>query len=377
MYKSYKFRLYPDNKQKILINKTFGCMRFVYNHYLSDISENGYKNSYACIKDYTSNLKYLNPFLSEVDSLSIRQSIFHLDDNLKKAYNNNFGFPKYKSKYDRCSYTTTCVYGEYKNKNYANIEVDLLRREIKLPKLGKVKIRGYRNLTNISGKLINATISRDKNMKYYVSVVYEVADVEPVNPRTIIGIDLGIKKLLTLSDSTTYDNNKYIEKYEKRIKRTQQDLSRKKKGSNNYYKCLKKLNILYSKLNNARKYYLHKITKKITDEYDIICAESLDAKEMIMKKELSKQLADASFGEILRQLKYKSLAKGKYFYQIGKYYASSQICSVCDHKDSKYKDLKERIYYCTNCHSTLDRDFNASNNIAFEGLKLYMKEIFS
>lgn len=373
-YKAYKFRMYPDKYQKELINKTFGCMRLVYNYYLNDIKENGYKNSYACIKDYTSKLKYEKPFLQEVDSMSIRKVIFHLDDNLKKTYNNGFGYPKFKTKFDKFSYTTSCIYNKYKYIEYANISLNLQERTIKLPKLHNVKIRGYRNLLNIPGKIINATISRERNGKYYVSVVMDLPSLEYVRPINIVGIDLGIKKLATLSDGVSYENNKYIEKYEKRIIKIQKELTRKKKGSNNYFKCREKLNKLYIKLHNARKYYLHKITKDITNEYDIICTENLTTKEMLMKKELSKKIADATFAEILRQLEYKSKEKGKYFFKINTYFASSQICSVCQTKDKKYKDINERIYKCSNCHNVLDRDLNASINIMFEGLNLFMKE---
>ena len=240
MYKAYKFRLYPNKNQRILLNKNFGCQRFVYNHYLNNITENGYKNAYSNIKDYVSNLKNKNPFLQEVESASVRKILFHLDDNFKRHYNNNFGYPKYKSKYAKNSYMTSAVYRKYKNKEYCNIEINLKNRTIKLPKLKKVKIKGYRNLERINGRIINATLS-----------------------------------------------------------------------------------------------------------------------------------------EILRQLNYKAKEKGKYFYQVETYYPSSQLCSVCNTKDIKYKDLKERIYNCKNCHSKLDRDLNASINIMFEGLKMYMNEEYS
>ena len=133
---------------------------------------------------------------------------------------------------------------------------------------------------------------------------------------------------------------------------------------------------LYSKLSNARKYSVHKITKEITEEYDIITCESLNTKSMIVnskKNNLSSKITDATFAEVIRQLSYKSKYKGKKFYQINSYYPSSQICSRCDNQDKKYKDLNEREYKCTNCGQVLDRDFNASLNIMFEGLKLYME----
>ena len=377
MFKAYKFRLYPNNKQLELINKTFGSSRYVYNYYLDKMKNNGYVPAYTNIKDYTSTLKYDAVFLQEIDSIVIRKSLFNLDDAYKKLFNKTGGYPKFKSKYNRNSYNTTAVYNKYKDKEYCNIELDLTNRQIKLPKLKWVKIRGYRNIDNINGKIKSATISRESNGKYYVSVLYEMYDKIPViNHRTIVGIDLGIKKLLTLSDGTVYDNNKYIDKYTKRIKRKQRELSRKEKGSKNYYKCKKELAVLHSKLANARKYYIHKITKSITDEYDIITCEKLKTKEMIIKgkdNKLSSKINDATFSEIIRQLQYKAKYKGKYFYQINTYYPSSQICSRCDNQDKSYKDLTRREYKCTKCNQKLDRDLNASINIMFEGLKLYMK----
>ena len=377
MFKACKFRLYPNRKQIELINKNFGSSRYVYNHYLDKMKNNGYVSAYTNIKDYTSNLKYDAVFLQEIDSIVIRESLFNLDNAYQKLFSKTGGYPKFKSKYNRNSYNTTAVYNSYKDKEYCNIELDLINKQIKLPKLKWVNIRGYRNIDNINGKIKSVTISKESNGKYYVSVLYEMYDKVPsIKSRTIVGIDLGIKELLTLSDGTVYDNNKYIYKYAKRIKRKQRELSRKEKGSKNYYKCKKELAILHSKLANARKFYTHKITKDITDEYDIITCEKLKTKEMIIKgknTKLSSKLNDATFSEIIRQLFYKSKYKGKKFYQINTYYPSSQICNRCNNQDRKYKDLTEREYNCSKCGEKIDRDLNASINIMFEGLKLYMK----
>ena len=377
MYKSYRFRFYPNKKQLELINKTFGSSRYVYNYYLDKMKNKGYVSASTNIKDYTSILRYNTPFLQEVDSIVLTKSIFNLDDDYKKLFNKTGGYPKHKSKNNRNSYNIPSTYKKYKDKEYCNIELDLTNRQIKLPKLKWVKIRGYRNTNNINGKIKNATISREPNGKYYVSILYEMYDKVPIiKPRTIVGIDLGIKKLLTLSDGTVYDNNKYIDKYTKRIKRKQRELSRKEKGSKNYYKCKKELAIFHSKLANARKFYTHKITKNITDEYDIITCEKLKTKEMIIKgkdSRLSSKINDATFSEIIRQFQYKARYKGKVFYQINTYYPSSQICSRCSAQDKRYKDLTRREYKCLKCNQEIDRDLNASINIMFEGLKLYMK----
>ena len=373
MFRAYKFRLYPDERQTELINKILGCSRYAYNYYLDKMINNGYTTSYNNIKNYTNILKYETPFLQEIDSIIIHKSIYNLDNAFKRKFSKTSGYPKFKSKYNRNSYNIPATYkGEY-----CNIELDLKARNLHLPQLGLVKVRGYRNIKNINGKIKNVTISKEPTGKYYVSILYEMYEKLPTpNPQNIVGIDLGIKKLLTLSSGITYDNNKYIDKYQKRIKRKQRELSRKEKGSKNYYKCKKELAILYSKLANARKYYTHKITKSITDEYDIITCEKLKTKEMIIKgknTKLSSKLNDATFSEIIRQLLYKSKYKGKKFYQINTYYPSSQICNRCNNQDRKYKDLTEREYNCPKCGEKIDRDLNASINIMFEGLKLYMK----
>ena len=375
MFKAYKFRIYPSDEQRIFINKCFGCSRFVFNHYLTITKEEKNINAYAYIKDYTTNLKYNYPFLQEVDSILIRKSIFNLQDSFDNYFKLGYGYPKYKSKFSRNSYTTNAVYRDYKDKHYCNIELDLKNKKVKLPKLKWVNCRGYRKLKSVAGRIISATISREPNGKYYVSIVYELPNIKITDfiPKSIVGLDLGIKNLITISDGIFIKNNKYIEKYERQINRMNRSLARKKKESNNFYKCKHKLAVLYSKLKNARKYYTHNITKKITDDYDIITCEKLNTKEMIMKKRISKSLTDATFYEMIRQLQYKSKYKGKYFYQVDTYYPSSQTCSVCDNIDKKYKNLSERKYICHKCGTVLDRDLNASINIMFEGLKLYMK----
>ena len=380
--KTYKFRLYPTNEQKILINKTFGCTRLIYNYYLNKKQEL-YKtekkslSSYDCIKDLK-NLYIEYPFLKEADSMSLRCALFDLDNSYQKFFKEKIGYPKYKSKYDKNSYRTNFITSMYKNKTYENIKLDLINKTITLPKLKEVKIRGYRKLKNIDGRIINATVSREKDNKYYVSVVFEQElEENKIIPNKIIGLDLGIKELVITSDGKKYDNNKTISKYEKRIKKLQRKLSKKIKGSNNYYKTKQKLARLYSKTKHTRKYTIHKITKEIIDNNDIIVTETLRINNMIKNHHIAKSLQDASLSEIIRQLTYKTKWKFKKIYQIETFYPSSQICSHCDYKNEITKDLNVREYVCPNCHTQLDRDINASENIMFEGLKLYMKEILS
>ena len=378
--RAYKFRLYPNLEQMILINKTFGCARLVYNHYLNkkQVLYKEEKKSLS-VQDSISDLKNLYieyPFLKEVDSMSLRCALFDLDNSYQKFFKEKKGYPKYKSRYEKNSYRTNYIKNTYKGKIYENIKLDLINKTITLPKLKEVSIRGYRNTKNIEGRIINATVSREKNGKYYVSVLYEqnLKEQEFI-PNNIVGIDVGIKDLVITSDGDKYNNDKVILKYEKRIKRKQKELSRRVKESNNYNKTKKQLAILYSKLANARIYRIHKITKEITDNNDIIVTESLKINNMLKNHKISKSLQDASLSELIRQLIYKAKWKFKKLYQINTYYPSSQICSRCDYKNEITKNLDVREYICPNCQTVLDRDINGAQNIMFEGLKLYMKDL--
>ena len=373
MYKAYKFRLYPSTEQKILINKTLGCSRFVYNYYLNYQKVKGIQKSYSLCK----NLKELEKeyeYLKEVDSCALRCSIFDLEDGYKNFFAKISNYPKFKSKFARQSYRTSCIRSTYKGKEYSSIEIDLLTRFIKLPKLGKVKIRGYRNKDKIEGKIINATIIRETTNKYYVSVlVEEELSVEKVIPTSIVGIDLGLKDLVITSDGIKYANEKIIMKYEKRLKRLQRKLSRQAKTSKNYLKTKEKIARIHAKIRNYRKHYLNKIANEIVNDHDIIVTEDLKVKDMFKEKikAFNKRLSDASFNKLCCLIEWKSKIKGKYYYKIDAYYPSSQICSTCGYKNEELKDLSIREYNCPFCGVYNDRDINASLNILLEGLKLH------
>ena len=373
IYRTYKFRIYPTDEQRILINKTLGCKRFVYNYYLNYLKDNNVINRFDLNKDLPK-LKEENEFLKEIDSTVLCSAV----DDLCKAFNDYYakrkGYPKFKSKFGRQSYRTNCVRGTYKEKKYSNIEVDLLTRNIKLPKLGKVKIRGYRKKDKIDGKILNATISRESTGKYYVSiVVVEDLLLEKVTPTSIVGIDLGIKDLVVTSDGIKYSNKKVLMKFEKRLKRLQRKLSRQVKGSKNYLKTKEKIARIHAKIKNYRKHYLNDIANEIVNEHDIIVTESLLVKDMFKdkKKAFNKSLSDACVSTLRSLIEWKCKIKGKIYYKINTYYPSSQICSYCGYKNSKLKDLSIREYNCPNCGSLNDRDINASLNILFEGLKLH------
>ena len=375
IYRSYQFRLYLNDEQIGIIQKIFGCTRLVYNYYLEKRKESGL-TCLSAIRNLT-NLAQTYPFLEEIDSCSLRCALFDLDDAFKRYNRKQGDYPKFKGKYTaKRSYRTNYISNVYKGRKYENIKIDLKKRVISLPKLGEVKIRGYRNLQSLEARIISATVSQLANGKYYVSIaVEEKHPVVKIIPKKIIGIDLGLKDVVITSDGEKIKNNKIIEKYEKRIKRKQRELARRKKGSSNYYKTKQKIAILYQKLKNARKYFIHKTTKKLVLENDIIISENLNVKSLIEGNKLSKQLSDVSLSRLCSVLEYKAKYFGKRYIKIDRYYPSSQECSHCGYKNIKVKNLAVRTWRCPSCGYGHDRDINASINILFEGLKIYMEEL--
>ena len=372
MYKAYKFRLYPNDNQKILINKTFGCTRFIYNHFLNKCKEEKFIKAYDMCKE----LKELvldYPFLKEVDSMALRCSIFNLEDSYKNYFSKRSAYPSFKNKFSKQSYRTNCITSVYKNKKYSNIKIDIKERMIRVPKLGLVKIRGYRNLNELTDRIINITIEKEKTNKYYVSVIIEKEEEAPkkITPTSIVGIDLGIKDLVVTSDGEKYPNPKEINKREKRLKRMQRKLCRQAKGSNNYNKTKEKIARIHSKIKNSRKHNIITIANKIVKEHDIIVSEKLNVKKMSSNHKLAKNILDAGFNKICELLKWKAKLLEKYYYQVDTYYPSSKICSHCDSKTEITNDLKVRMWECENCGNTNDRDINASINIMFEGIKIH------
>ena len=374
--KGYVFRLYPNVEQKALINKTIGSARLIYNIFLRDRIDT-YNNTKKGKSAYDQNLmipsllvKY--SFLKEVDSCSLRNA----SNDLESAYDHFFkqgGFPKFKAKGVKESYKTNNVVSTYKEKVYNSIELDLEKRLIKLPKLKWVKIKGYRNKESINGRIRSAVIRKDAE-RYYVSILVEEDVYKPMfTPQSIIGIDLGIKDLIVTSHNEKVKN--IIKDRSKRLKGLQRALARCKAGSKNRYKIKLKIQRLWQKIRNARKHLIHDITNKLIKENDIIVCEDLDVKSMYKDHNIAKSLSSNPLGEIIRVLKYKAEWNNKKLIQIDRYYPSSQECSVCGFQNKELKNLSIRKYECPMCHTKHDRDFNASVNIMFEGLKIYMQDL--
>ena len=368
IYKSYKFRMYPNKCQEELINKTIGSCRFIYNYFL----DKKVSNAYSGIK-LIPELSKEKTFLKEVDSCAIRNSLFNLEDAYKRYYKCLGGYPKFKKKNFNNSYKTNNIKSSYKGKCYNSINLNLNKKVIKLPKLKEVPIRGYRNKFDFNGLIKSAIISKKAN-KYYVSVLVE-EDISLLKfvPNNIVGIDLGIKNFLITSHNEKIKNT--IKINEKRLAGLQKGLSRCKLGSKNRYKMKLKIQKLFMKIKNARKFLIYTITNKIIKENDIIAVETLNVQQMKQTHTIAKCLNENPIGEIIRVLKYKAIWNNKKVIEIDRYYPSSQICSVCNHQNKEVKNLSIRSWECPKCGRIHDRDVNAAINIMWKGLNIYMKTI--
>lgn len=369
-HRDYVFRIYPSSEQKVLLAKTFGCVRWVYNHWL-DIRKAAYTDnkesvSYNKCSQQLTDIKKAEEysFLKEVDSIALQQALRHLDEAFQSFFTlQGKGYPRYKSKKENDrSYTTNCVNGN----------IELSNGYIKLPKIGKVKIKQHRKIPD-SYILKSVTVKQTPTGKYYVSILFEYEkQVQNKELLSFLGLDYSMHELYKDSNGNEPAYPRYYRSAEKKLAKEQRKLSHMQKGSSNRNKQRIKVAKLHEKVAGQRKDFLHKLSRQIANAYDCICIEDLNMKAMSRSLHFGRSVSDNGWGMFTAFLKYKLEEQGKRLIRVDKFFASSQTCSVCGYKNNATKDLSIREWDCPQCGTHHDRDVNAAINIKNEGMRMLL-----
>ena len=359
--KAYKFRIYPNTEQKVFFAKCFGCVRFFYNKSLSDMNEI-YKSTGKFKNITPASYKEDYSFLKEVDSLALSNAQLNRNTAFKSFFSHKSSFPKFKSKRNDQSYTTN---------NQGSVKFSSNNRYISIPKCPRIRIKKHRNF---EGTIKSITISMTTDNKYYISLLVE-SEIKPLKESNkTIGLDLGLKSLIVDSNGHKYKNHKYLTRSHNKLTKEQRKLSKMVKGSSNRNKQRIKVARLHKHIQNQRNDYLHKLSKKIIDENQIICIESLLVKDMMNDSKLARNISDVSWSKFVSMLIYKADWYGRKVIKVPSTYPSSQLCHACGYKNSLTKDLAIRKWTCPKCGSIHDRDINAAKNILSKGIETLTKD---
>lgn len=362
--KSYKIRLYPNKEQKILLEKHFGCARFVYNHFLNvrnvEYKTNKVNMSYYDTANELSVLKTNEEFifLNEVNSQSLQWSLRFLDIAFRNFFRGQTKFPNFKKKSNNQSFKVP-----------VNTTFKLKNNKIIIPKFKEgINFRGKLELDNLV-KFNSVNVSKTSSGKYYATLQgeFNFNPIEQNNNK--IGIDLGIKEFLITDNGIKINNPKYLKKTLKKLKYKQKQLSKKIKGSNNRNKQRILVSLIHEKITNKRMDFLHKLSQKIVNESQVICLENLSVKNMLKNHKLAQSISDVSWSKFIEMLKYKSEWNDRQLVQIDRFYPSSKSCSEC-HYINDNLTLKDREWTCPSCGANHDRDINAAKNILIQGINI-------
>lgn len=354
--KAYKFRIYPNKEQEILLNKTFGCVRYFYNSQVAMFNSCDKETNPKPIFKTSTELRNEIEWMQEVSAAAIQQKEIDFKEFKKQLFNTKrktkLGFPKFKKKSNNQSY------------RLPNQKFKLVNGKLQLEKIGKIKIVLDREFPEFF-KFLNVTISKNCSGEYYASILVEQEINHKIKTGKEVGCDVGIKMFSTQSDGIEVDNPKYFSKNQAKLKRLQQHFSRKQKGSKRREKCRLKTAKLHQKITNQREFFLHNYSTYLIENYDRIFIEDLDVKGLLEKKQLSKQISDVSWSKFFQMLQYKANWYGKEVVKVDRYYASSKTC-VCGVKNENLK-LSDRVWTCNSCGTKNKRDELASQNILKEG----------
>lgn len=370
MFRAIKYKLRPNATQRLLINRTCGCCRFVYNNALAFARGNKVSN-FNLIKRLPQ-LKAENDWLKEVPSQALQQSIIDLGKAFRNKWNGHNGWPVFHRKGNNESFRIPVP-----------CRIDYTRYRVDIPKLGSVKF--YKDKPIDQTKIRSYTVSRTTTDRYYISILYEVPDRLPLNNGRAVGIDVGVKSFAVCSDGVVFENQKYYQSELRRLRVLQRTMSRRydkskdildDKGrkigerepqSKNWYKAKKAVAKCHERISNQRKDYLEKVSFRIASQYSIVCMESLNVKGMVKNRHLSKAISDCGWSLFKTMLAYKCDA----LIEVDQWFASSQTCCSCGYKNIKVKNLNVREWTCPECGTHHDRDENAAQNILREGLSRY------
>ena len=359
MLKAFKYRIYPTVEQRLLLAKSFGCCRFFYNYALNQTSqtyqETGKGLSRNQIINLLPDLKKEYEWLREAPSQALQQVALNLSSAFLNFFEGRARYPRFKKKQNRQSLRLP---------QGCKMEGDYL----KLPKFGKVYCRVSRQL---EGQLKSVTLSQTPSGGYYASCLFEDGKEKPEQSADgkAVGIDLGLNEFAITSDGTKHGSRKYYRKYERKLASKQKELSRKQKGSNNHRKARVKVARVHEKITRCREDFLHKLSRNLVDENQVIVVENLALKNMVRNSKLAKSISDAGWGQFLTMLKYKAQWEGKTYIEVDRFFPSSKTCHHCLHQVESLP-LEIRNWECPSCETKHDRDINAACNIRDEGLRI-------